>query len=85
MTIKGQTKLNLELTGSEEPLGNIDRMVNRIIVCIITAALLISSSTICTTDMNPKMLGIPLLGALGYIAALILGGWLLFHILRKKK
>ena len=85
MTIKGQTKLNLELTGSEEPLGNIDRMVNRIIVCIITAALLISSSTICTTDMSPKMLGIPLLGALGYIAALILGGWLLVHILRKRK
>lgn len=85
MTIKGQTKLNLELTGSEEPLGNIDRMVNKIIVCIITAALLISSSTICTTDMTPKMLGIPLLGALGYLAALVLGGWLLFSVMRRKK
>ncbi|MCI9272573.1 MAG: AarF/ABC1/UbiB kinase family protein [Clostridiales bacterium] len=85
MTVKGQTKLNLELTGSEEPLGNIDRMVNKIIVCIITAALLISSSTICTTDMSPKMLGIPILGALGYLAALFLGGWLLFHVLRRKK
>lgn len=85
MAIKGQTKLNLELTGSEEPLGNIDRMVNKIIVCIITAALLISSSNICTTDMSPKMLGIPILGALGYLAALILGGWLLFSVLRRKK
>lgn len=85
MTVKGQTKLNLEITGSEESLGHIDRMINKIIVCIITAALLISSSTICTTDMHPKMLGIPILGALGYFAALILGGWLLFGILKRKK
>lgn len=85
MTVKGQTKLNLELTGSEEPLGHIDNMVNKIIVCIITAALLIASSTICTTDMTPKVLGIPLLGALGFFAALVLGGWLLFGILKKKR
>lgn len=84
MTAKGQTKINLELTGSEEPLRRIDKMVNRIIICIITAALLIASSTICTTQMEPRILGIPLLGALGYFAALILGGYLLFSIRKKK-
>lgn len=29
MTIKGQTKVNLELTGSDEPLAQVDRMVNQ--------------------------------------------------------
>lgn len=85
MTAKGQTKVNLEITGSEEPLRRIDKMVNRIIICIITAALLIASSTICTTGMEPRFLGIPMLGALGYFAALVLGGCLLYSIRKKKK
>lgn len=85
MTAKGQTKINLEITGSEEPLRRIDKMVNRIIICIITAALLIASSTICTTQMTPRILGIPLLGALGYFAALILGGYLLISIRKKNR
>ncbi len=84
MTIKGQTKLNLEVTGSEEPLAQVDKMVNRLILCIITAALLLGSSLLCTTDMQPKVLGIPLLGSLGYLLALILGGKLLYNIKKKK-
>lgn len=84
MTIKGQTKLNLELIGSEEPLAVINKMVNKIVICIITAALLVGSCLICTTDMKPKILGIPALGMLGFFASVILGGWLMWKILRKK-
>ena len=84
MTIKGQTKVNLELTGSEEPLRKIDSMVNRLIVCIITAAVLIGSSLLCLTDMKPKVLGIPFLGALGFAAAMVLSIFLLISVLKKK-
>ena len=35
-------------------------------------ALLISSSIICTTDMKPKLWGIPALGAFGYVFAFII-------------
>lgn len=84
MTIKGQTKINFELTGSEEPLTSIDKMVNKLVICIINAGLLIGSSLICTTDMKLKLLGIPLIGVLGYAVALILGGWLIFDIRKKK-
>lgn len=85
MTAKGHTKVNLEITGSEEPLEHIDAMVNRIIICIIIASLLISSSTICTTNMTPTFMDIPAIGALGYIAAVILGAGLLLSIWRKKR
>lgn len=84
MTIKGQTKVNIELTGSEEPLSAIDKMVNKLIICIINAALLIGSSLICTTDMKLKIFGLPLLGVLGYATALFLGGWLIWDIRKKK-
>ena len=84
MAIKGQTKMNLEITGSEEPMEALNRMTNKVVLCIIDAALFIGSSLICTTDMKPRFLGIPALGALGYLAAIILGGCLLVRIIRRK-
>lgn len=82
---RGQGRLNIELIGSEEPLSKIGGMVNRIIVAIITAAILIGSSLICLTDMSPKLLGIPLIGAIGYTASLVMGAWLLYTIIFIKK
>ena len=84
MSLKGQSKLNLELIGSEEPLKAIDKMVNKLILCIINAAILVASSLICTTNMTPRILGIPLLGFFGYFTALILSGILMWDIIKKK-
>lgn len=83
MTVRGQTKINLELTGSEEPLGKIDRMVDRLIFGIIDGALLIGSSMLCTTNMTPKILGIPAIGAVGFFIAFLLAGVLLIDIFKK--
>lgn len=85
MMTKGQTKMNLELVGSEEPLDKVDTMVNKIIMCIISAALLMGSSIICTTNMKPTILGIPFLGFLGFMAALILCGKIVFDTAFRRK
>lgn len=76
---KGRLKVNLEVMDSFQPLSLIDKMVNKMIMCIVAAALLIGSSLICTTEMTPRILGIPALGFLGYIAAVMIGIWMLFH------
>ena len=76
---KGRLKVNLEVMDSFQPLSLIDKMVNKMIVCIVAAALLIGSSLICTTEMTPRIFGIPALGFMGYIAAVLLGVWMLFH------
>ena len=73
VALKGQTKLNIAITGSEEPLSAISRMVNKVVMCIILAAGIIGSSFIATTNMEPKILGIPALGVLGYLICFILG------------
>lgn len=85
LATKGQLKVNLEVLGSDEPLAEIDQMVNKIVICIILAALLIGSSFIATTDMTPQILGIPALGALGYFTAIILSLALMISIHRKKR
>lgn len=86
MALKGQVKLNLEVMGSEEPLASVDEMVNKLIVTIIAASLLLGSSLICTTNIELKILGIPMLGFFGYIDAVLLGIWMLFHthIIKRK-
>ena len=83
MTIKGHTKVNLELTGSEEPLKQMKRMFDRLSVAVIDAALLIGSSLICTTNMHPKILDIPALGVIGFLTAAVMGAWLIHGIVKK--
>ena len=82
MTLSGQTKVNLELTGADEPLARLNKMINKLIIALLSAALLIGSSTICTTQMTPKIMEIPFLGVLGYLAAIVLSARLLWSILR---
>lgn len=69
----------MEVMDSFQPIYLIDKLVNKLIMCIVAAALLIGSSLICTTDMTPQIFGIPALGCIGYIAAVLIGVWMLFH------
>ncbi len=85
MTIKGQTKVNLELTAAEETVREIRRMVDKLVISVISAALIVASSLICMTNMTPKIAGIPLIGFLGYSGAALMGIWLVVGILTNKK
>ena len=76
---KGQTRINLELHSSTELTVLLHHLVRNLVIGICIAGLLISSSIICTTDMWPKVLGIPLLGAAGFFTALIVS---LYVVLR---
>ena len=60
--LKGQAKVNLDLRASDDLAFLLRRLVRNIVMGLWVMALLISSSIICTTDMSPKILGIPALG-----------------------
>ena len=85
MTIKGQTKINMELSGSDETFHDLRKMMDKLVLAIISAALIIGSSLICTTNMKPQIADIPLLGFAGYIAAAVLMFMLVMGILKKPK
>lgn len=84
MIMKGRIKINLEIMDSSVPLKNINHMVNKLVVGIVATGLLMASSLICTTNMTPKVLGIPAIGFIGYMTAVFLGMWLLYTVLRKR-
>lgn len=77
---RGKSKVNIELTGSREPLAAISKMINRLVMGIITAALLIGSSFLATTNMNPKILGIPALALFGFVASFCLSVWIIVQM-----
>lgn len=81
LALKGQAKVNVKFLGAEHLAS---ATINRMIKCIFSSALLIGSCLICTTEMQPKILHIPLLGLVGFAAALVLGSWVLVDIRRGK-
>lgn len=84
--LKGQAKINLELGTSDNFALLLRKLVRNIVLGLWVMALLISSSIICTTDMDPKILGIPALGAIGYILAFVIVLYVFVrHILSKRR
>ena len=83
--MKGQVKVNLDLHASAELERLLRRLIRNIVMGLWVMALLISSSIICTTDMKPKIMGIPALGAFGYMIAFMIVMYVfLKHIFSKK-
>lgn len=66
----------------EQITNKIDIVSNRLSISLIISAVIIGSSMILQTDMNPIVYGIPLLGFLGYSIAGIMGIWLVISIFR---
>lgn len=85
MAVKGQTKVNLEITGAEEPLSKIDGMVNKLVMALICTGSLVGASLLCTADLPAKLLGIPALGIVGFLMAAVLGTALLYSIHHNKR
>ena len=67
--MKGQTRVNLDLHASNDLAHLLRRLVRNVVMGLWVMALLISSSIICTTNMKPKIWGIPAIGAIGYLIA----------------
>jgi len=80
-----QLKLTVTHQGLQDMLATHDRISNRISFSIIIAALVIGSALIVISQAPPLIYGISLIGIIGFLAAAIMGVWLLIAILRKGK
>ena len=82
-----QQKLSLHLRhdGLERVLATHDQISNRISFAIIIAALIVGSALIVISKTPPLFYGISLIGIIGFLAAALMGIWLLVAILKKGK
>ena len=75
--------LNLEYKGLDKMLSTYDQISNRISFSIVIAALIIGSALIVISKVPPLFYDISLIGIVGFLAAAVMGIWLLVAILRK--
>lgn len=75
--------MDLHVSGDLERL--LRRLIRNIVMGLWVMSLLISSSIICTTDMQPTIWGIPAVGAVGYLIAFCIVMYVfLKHVFSKK-
>jgi len=81
---RGTLQLKIDVRELDNVTERLDRAASRLTVGMITSALIIGTAIVMTVDEGPRLLGLPLLGALGFIAAGLGGAWVLVSILRGK-
>jgi ubiquinone biosynthesis protein len=72
-----------EIQGFERMLSTHDQISNRLSFSIIIAALIVGSALIVISKTPPLFFGISLIGIIGFLAAAVMGVWLLVAILKK--
>ncbi len=81
----GTIKMDIEHKGLDPMLNTHERISNRISFAIVLASMIIGSSLIVLSKIPPMLNDIPVIGLIGFLAAGILGFWLLISILRHGK
>ena len=80
---RGHLSVGLELAHLKRVGDQIDRAASRLAIALVIAALVIGSSIVMTVEKaEPRILGMPVLGFLGFCGALAGGMWLLRSIWR---
>jgi len=75
--------VRIENQGLNRMLSTHDQISNRISFSIIIAALIIGSALIVISEIPPLFYGISLIGIIAFLAAAVMGIWLLVAIIRK--
>lgn len=84
MLNRGELKVEADLKASDDLLASFYTISGRLALALISAGLFVGSSVLCTTDLQPKLLGVPLLGIFGYIGAFVLGVYVIWEALASR-
>ncbi len=74
-----------EHKGLNEFRNSLKTAFNRLVYAVVIAALSIGSALLVIADMPPKVQGIPILGAIGFVLSAVLGFFILISIFRNKE
>jgi len=82
---RGRVRLDIDVKRLDHFGQQIDRSTNRLTIGIMTASLVIGSSIVMTIPGGPKIFGMPILGFLGFLIAVVNSLWIVFSIWRSGK
>ena len=82
---KGKMKMNVELTGIDEPLEKIGTYVKYVVLSLIACVLFIGSCILASVDIQPKSeTGMPLLSIVGIVFSIALAIYSVGKLTKKK-
>lgn len=81
MLNEGEISLGAEMNMPKDLKSTVYSLTGYLAFALISAGLFIGSSIICTTDMMPRFLGVPLLGIVGYLSAFVLGVYVVWQMI----
>ncbi|UCE72627.1 MAG: hypothetical protein JSU99_04765, partial [Nitrospiraceae bacterium] len=84
-TLRNEVSFKIDPVGMEKLITDIDRSSNRIAFSLIVAAIIVGSSMLVQSEIGGKIFGLPTIGAIGFLVAILLGLRLLLSILRSGK
>jgi ubiquinone biosynthesis protein len=82
---QGKLRIEFEHVHLEKLIMMMDTASNRITAGLVLASLIIGSSIVIHSDKGPMFMEFPVVGIIGYVAAGIIGFWLLLSIFRSGK
>ena len=82
---KGKLTLPLNIQHLEQLNNQLDRVVNRLTMGIVTAALIIGSSIVMSISVGPSIFGLSFFGLIGYLLAFANCLWVIWSIWRSGK
>lgn len=80
---QGKLRTIIKIEGLERMMMTQDQTSNRISFAIIIAALILGSAMILNSQIPPMIFGVSFIGIAGFLAAAVMGIWLLVAIIRK--
>ncbi len=85
MLRSGRLKNDFTLEGLEELRQTLDRGSYRLSFALVLASLVIGSSVVIHADIPPKWYDLPVLGLAGFLAAAVVGFWLIYDFLKNRR
>ena len=71
--VKGKLKMNMEITGWEEPLDRLSHIIRYSVLTLVACVLFVGSCILCTTDFMPKLSNrMPLIAVAGLVFSIAL-------------
>ena len=79
----GRFHVDIKIDGLDRLMHTQDQTSNRISFSIIIAALILGSAIVVNSEVPPTLFGVSVIGIAGFVAAAIMGIWLLVAIIQR--
>ncbi len=82
---RGRLEIHIDIANLTRVGHQLESAMNRLVVGLVVAALIVGSSIVMTVQGGPTLWGLPLFGLLGFMAAVLGSLWLLGSIARSNR